>query len=296
MHSTRPTGTGMTSSDQIARHARKIPDAVALRFGDAGRTYRELDERLSRLANALLARGVSAGDRVAVLGLNGIEVVEAYHACGRLGAICVPINFRLVADEVAYALTDSGAVAVVVDAALAPVLAKAREQAPEVRTVLVRSGAVEREDDELRRLLPRCQLGHRDVRRRPALHRRRRVGRAGRPGGPGRRAGVGRSRRRRRRVATADRGRLGDGDVDPGGGVRAARGALVDEDAGGRGQHDRQPDEQVLTHGFGRGRQERTFRDDRDGGRPVRAVVATDDDGRARTLQGRHAWRLTCQA
>ncbi|MCA1187167.1 long-chain-fatty-acid--CoA ligase [Saccharopolyspora sp. 6T] len=141
MHTTRPTGTGMTSSDQIARHARKIPDAVALRFGDAGRTYRELDERLSRLANALLARGVSAGDRVAVLGLNGIEVVEAYHACGRLGAICVPINFRLVADEVAYALTDSGAVAVVVDAALAPVLAKARAQAPEVRTVLVIGGA-----------------------------------------------------------------------------------------------------------------------------------------------------------
>ncbi|GAB2672620.1 fatty-acid--CoA ligase FadD5 [Saccharopolyspora gloriosae] len=136
MHTPQSAGTGMTSSDQVARHARKIPDAVALRFGEDGRTYRELDERLSRLANALLARGVRPGDRVAVLGLNGLEVAEAYHACGRIGAICVPINFRLVADEVAYALTDSGAAAVVVDAPLAPVLGKAREQA-DVRTCLV---------------------------------------------------------------------------------------------------------------------------------------------------------------
>ncbi|WP_243795291.1 long-chain-fatty-acid--CoA ligase [Saccharopolyspora gloriosae] len=129
-------GTGMTSSDQIARHARTIPDTIALRFEQDQRTYRELDERLSRLANALLARGVAPGDRVAVLGLNGIEVVEAYHACGRLGAICVPINFRLVADEVAYALTDSGAAAVIVDTTLAPVLGKARESAPDVRLVI----------------------------------------------------------------------------------------------------------------------------------------------------------------
>ena len=130
-------GRGMTMSDQLARHARKTPDVAALRFEGAGRTYAELDERVTRLARALQQRGVGTGDRLAVLALNGMEAWEAYLAGVRLGAIVVPVNFRLVADEVAYVLADSGATALVVDAALAGVAAKAREQAPDVATVLV---------------------------------------------------------------------------------------------------------------------------------------------------------------
>jgi fatty-acyl-CoA synthase len=129
-------GRGMTLSDQLARWARRTPDAVALRFDGTGRTYAELDERVTRLARALAGRGVGTGDRVAVLALNGLETWETYLAGVRLGAIVVPVNFRLVADEVAYVLTDSGAVALVVDATLAEVGAKARAQAPGVTTVL----------------------------------------------------------------------------------------------------------------------------------------------------------------
>ena len=130
-------GRGMTMSDQLARHVHKIPDTVALRFEGNGRTYAELDERVTRLARALQQRGVGTGDRLAVLALNGMEAWEAYLAGVRLGAIVVPVNFRLVADEVAYVLADSGATALIVDAALAGVAAKAREQAPDVATVLV---------------------------------------------------------------------------------------------------------------------------------------------------------------
>jgi fatty-acyl-CoA synthase len=133
-------GRGMTMSDQLARHARKTPDAPALRFDGAGRSYAELDERVTRLARALQQRGVGSGDRIAVLALNGMEAWESYLAGVRLGAIVVPLNFRLVADEVSYVLTDSGAVALVVDAPLAQVAAKAREQAPSVSTVLVVGG------------------------------------------------------------------------------------------------------------------------------------------------------------
>ena len=50
----------MTMSDQLARHARKTPDAVALRFEGAGRTYAELDERVTRLARVLQQAGASA--------------------------------------------------------------------------------------------------------------------------------------------------------------------------------------------------------------------------------------------
>src|SRR5215213_10230940 len=130
-------GRGMTMSDQLARHARKTPDAVALRFDGAGRTYADLDERVTRLARALGDRGIGPGDRIAVLALNGMEAWETYLAGVRLGAIVVPVNFQLVADEVAYVLTNSGATALVVDAALAGVATKAREQAPDVATVLV---------------------------------------------------------------------------------------------------------------------------------------------------------------
>ncbi|SOC46661.1 fatty-acyl-CoA synthase/long-chain acyl-CoA synthetase [Blastococcus aggregatus] len=130
-------GRGMTMGDQLARHARKNPQDTALRFDGAGRTYRELDERVTRLARALQERGVGSGDRVAVLALNGMETWETYLAGVRLGAIVVPVNFRLVPDEVAYVLTDSGAVALVVDAALLPVAEKARQLAPSVTSTLV---------------------------------------------------------------------------------------------------------------------------------------------------------------
>jgi fatty-acyl-CoA synthase len=133
-------GRGMTMADQLARWARRTPDAPALRFDGTGRSYAELDERVTRLARALADRGIGVGDRVAVLALNGLEVWESYLAGVRLGAIVVPVNFRLVADEVAYVLADSGAAAIVVDAALAELAAKAREQVPGCRVALVVGG------------------------------------------------------------------------------------------------------------------------------------------------------------
>jgi fatty-acyl-CoA synthase len=141
-------GRGMTMSDQLARWARLTPEATALRCGGGGRTYRELDERVTRLAWALRERGLGPGDRVAVLALNGMEVWEAFLAGVRLGAIVVPLNFRLVADEVAYQLTDSGTVVLVVDTAMAEVAAKARQQAPAVRTALVIGGGSAGPDSE----------------------------------------------------------------------------------------------------------------------------------------------------
>ncbi|TQM02983.1 long-chain-fatty-acid--CoA ligase [Pseudonocardia kunmingensis] len=137
------TGHGMTMSDMVARHARLRPGETAFVDPRARRTYGELDDRVTRLGHALVDRGVTAGDRVAVLGLNSIEVVESWLAVLRIGAIAVPVNFRLVADEIAYVLDDSGAVAVVVDAALAPAVEQARAKAPGLRSVLTIGGDLE---------------------------------------------------------------------------------------------------------------------------------------------------------
>ena len=82
-------------------------------FGGVARTHAELHERAARLASALMAAGVRAGDRVGLLLHNGFEFGEALLACHRLGACAVPINFRLTADEIAYILEDSGAAALI---------------------------------------------------------------------------------------------------------------------------------------------------------------------------------------
>lgn len=115
---------------QLVRHAHQTPDQTALRFEGRTVTWKDLADRASRVAAALVRRGVRPGDRVATLMLNHVEHVETLLGAAWAGAIAVPVNFRLVGHEVAWILDDSGAAALVVDAATAPVAAVAREQTP----------------------------------------------------------------------------------------------------------------------------------------------------------------------
>ena len=78
-------------------------------------TFAELNARANRVANGLLAKGIRPGDRVATLLKNSIEFVETYFAVAKIGAVMVPVNWRLVAGEIAYILQDSGAKALVYD-------------------------------------------------------------------------------------------------------------------------------------------------------------------------------------
>ncbi|MCY4533421.1 MAG: AMP-binding protein, partial [Gammaproteobacteria bacterium] len=72
-------------------------------------TFHELEERSNRLANAMLDQGVEVGDRVALLLMNSVEFLESYFALAKIGAVVVPLNWRLVADELEFILKDSGA-------------------------------------------------------------------------------------------------------------------------------------------------------------------------------------------
>src|SRR5439155_26524813 len=96
-------------ADVIRRHAAERPHVVALRHGERALTYAELDERSNRLAHALLARGVGAGTRVAYLDRSSPEVVELLFAASKLGAVLVPLNWRLAVPELAAVLADSRA-------------------------------------------------------------------------------------------------------------------------------------------------------------------------------------------
>ncbi|MFE9899194.1 acyl-CoA synthetase [Streptomyces achromogenes] len=96
-----------------ARRARKTPDRIAVVHEDREVTYRQLHERVLRLAHALRTLGVARGDRVAYLGPNHPAFLETLFAAGALGAVFVPLNTRLTAPELAYHLTDSGAAVLV---------------------------------------------------------------------------------------------------------------------------------------------------------------------------------------
>jgi acyl-CoA synthetase (AMP-forming)/AMP-acid ligase II len=90
-------------------------------------TFEELNKRCNRTANMLLEQGIKPGDRVATLLKNGIEFVETYFAVAKIGAILVPVNWRLVANEVAYILGDSAAAALIYDADFDEVISRLQD-------------------------------------------------------------------------------------------------------------------------------------------------------------------------
>ena len=95
----------MYIGDWMGRGAEYWPDNLAVvdaAKGDAGRfTYAEMNRRAEAVAGWLAAQGVNHGDRVAVVALNGVEVLDIFFACGKLGAIFVPFNWRLHPAELA---------------------------------------------------------------------------------------------------------------------------------------------------------------------------------------------------
>ena len=93
----------------IREQALRRPDAVALRHGERAITYAELDDRSNRLAQALAAAGVGPGDRVAHLDRTAPGVVELLAATSKIGAVTVPLNWRLTSRELATVVADSGA-------------------------------------------------------------------------------------------------------------------------------------------------------------------------------------------
>ena len=85
---------------QLSIQAERRPEQTAVSFGQRRISYAQLHERSNRFACGLAALGIGAGDRVAAMLHNGPAFFEALWGCAKLGAIYVPINFRLVAPEV----------------------------------------------------------------------------------------------------------------------------------------------------------------------------------------------------
>ncbi len=85
------------------------PEKIATHFEGKLYTFSQLNDRINRLANALLKLGISKGDRVAMLQVNCNQCVETYFAVAKLGAIYMPLNFRVKGPELTYMLNNSEA-------------------------------------------------------------------------------------------------------------------------------------------------------------------------------------------
>ena len=124
--------------NHVERHAAVLGHRPAIRFTGSTTTWTELRDRVHRLAQSFAARGITFGDRVALITGNRPEFIETVLAANLLGAIVVPINFRLTGPETTYILADSGAKMVISDELGTPIVAAALDElddAPQVITI-----------------------------------------------------------------------------------------------------------------------------------------------------------------
>jgi fatty-acyl-CoA synthase len=111
----------------MTRRAALSPQRTALVFEDQSITYAEFDRHINRAAHALRALGVNQGDRVAYLDLNHPRFFVTLFAAAKLGAIFVPLNFRLTAPELSFIVNDAGVHTLVHDEMFAPVIDQIRD-------------------------------------------------------------------------------------------------------------------------------------------------------------------------
>ena len=116
------TSDQSTLTEGLRDRARAHPDRLAFISGDRRITYAEFDRRVDQGAQALRAAGVAHGDRVAILDKNSVEYVEQLYAAARLGAVQVPVNYRLAPDEVAFIVNNSQARVFIVGPEFVPIL------------------------------------------------------------------------------------------------------------------------------------------------------------------------------
>jgi fatty-acyl-CoA synthase len=126
----------MDLSDLIDRNAGFAPEKSAIRFGGSTLTYSAFAQRIAAAARALKSQlGVSRGDRVAILSLNHPDYLVLLYACARLGALLVPLNWRLAVPEQVFILRDAGVKALVVEKGFDAVVAPLKAALPDVRIV-----------------------------------------------------------------------------------------------------------------------------------------------------------------
>src|SRR5438874_11497683 len=126
---------------QGLRRALQInPNGLAIVCGDRRKSWREVGDRVARLAAGIRALGALAGDRVAVLSLNSDRYLELYLAAGWSGTVIVPLNIRWSPLENEDAVRDCRAGVLFVDKAFAPIATALAKAIPGLKLVYADDG------------------------------------------------------------------------------------------------------------------------------------------------------------
>jgi fatty-acyl-CoA synthase len=126
----------MDLSDLIERNAAFTPDKAATIFEGAVLSYAAFSARIEQAARALKAEfGVSRGDRVAIISLNRPDYLVLLYACARLGAMLVPLNWRLAVAEQLFILSDAAAKVLMLEQAFAEILPAVEKTLPDISIV-----------------------------------------------------------------------------------------------------------------------------------------------------------------
>lgn len=128
--------TPLTPMDFKRRAVKLYPDKTAVIDGDLRFTYREFGERTNRLSNGLTSLGVVSGTKVAIVAPNTHEMLESFYGVCQLGAILVPLNIRLKAEEMQYVLHHSDSEVIIVDSEFGTTVNEILPQLPNVRQVI----------------------------------------------------------------------------------------------------------------------------------------------------------------
>jgi len=123
--------------DFLRRAAQLYPDKLAIVDGAKRFTYREFAQRVNRLSHALLRLGVRPGDRVCILSPNSHFFLESFYGTSQIGAILVPLNYRLTAADHEYILNHAGVTVVLVDWEYTRVVDEIRPRLATVKSYVV---------------------------------------------------------------------------------------------------------------------------------------------------------------
>jgi len=131
-----------TLREMIDDSARRYPDKTALIFDDRRYTFREVNQRVNSLVNALADLGVGKGDRVGVLAYNCSQYFEVF-GLAKAGRVCVPLNYRSVARELSYLINNSGINTLILESEFVDMVESIRHELGGVRTLICLDAEVE---------------------------------------------------------------------------------------------------------------------------------------------------------
>src|SRR5882762_11645812 len=132
--------TPLTPLEFMRRTRRLHPQREAVVNGDLRLTYEQFFERCDRWSTVLQGLGVALGDRVAYIAANVHEQLESYYAVPQVGAVLVPVNYRLSSDDFAYIIDHSGATVVCATEEYLGSVESIRDRLPGVNHFIALSG------------------------------------------------------------------------------------------------------------------------------------------------------------